>query len=106
MISRVDEAKSQCMVRGMSDSITASLHDWAKREPNRAALALGEKTWTVLKAGQTATAEELIAHCKAHLTGFKCPTAVDFPQALRTLTGKLLKRTLREPFWAGRTRQV
>jgi acyl-CoA synthetase (AMP-forming)/AMP-acid ligase II len=61
----------------------------------------------VLKAGQTATAEALIAHCKAQLAGFKCPTAVDFLQALpRTATGKLLKRTLREPFWAGRTRQV
>ena len=42
--------------------------------------------------------------CEAKL---QCPTAVDFLQALpRTLTGKLLKRTLREPFWAGRTRRV
>jgi len=60
-----------------------------------------------LKKGQKVTAEDLIAHCRKHLAGFKCPAAVEFLDALpRNPTGKVLKRTLREPYWAGRTRHV
>jgi acyl-CoA synthetase (AMP-forming)/AMP-acid ligase II len=60
-----------------------------------------------LKPGQAATAEELIAYCKQHLASYKCPTSVEFLAALpRNPTGKVLKRMLREPYWAGRTRHV
>jgi acyl-CoA synthetase (AMP-forming)/AMP-acid ligase II len=60
-----------------------------------------------LKAGQIVTADALIAYCREHLARYKSPTAIDFVQALpRNATGKVLKRTLREPFWAGRTRHV
>ena len=39
--------------------------------------------------------------------GFKRPHSVDFVDALpRNASGKLLKRTLREPYWAGYTRRV
>ncbi|TPG32487.1 acyl-CoA synthetase [Mycolicibacterium hodleri] len=50
--------------------------------------------------------EELIAHCREGLARFKVPRSVDFCDALpRTATGKLLKRKLRDPYWAdsGRT---
>jgi long-chain acyl-CoA synthetase len=44
-------------------------------------------------------ASELIAHCRSHLAGYKCPRAVDFRAELpRTDTGKLLKRLLREEY--------
>jgi acyl-CoA synthetase (AMP-forming)/AMP-acid ligase II len=47
-------------------------------------------------------AEELIAHCRTRLAGFKCPKRVDFVESLpRTATGKLQKFKLREPFWQG-----
>jgi acyl-CoA synthetase (AMP-forming)/AMP-acid ligase II len=42
---------------------------------------------------------ELIAHCRAHLAGFKCPRSVDFTDALPRLpTGKLYKRILEERY--------
>ena len=57
--------------------------------------------------GSEVTAEDLIMHCRGTLAGFKCPKRVEFVAELpRTATGKLQKFKLREPFWAGRTRQV
>lgn len=53
------------------------------------------------------TAEEVIAHCRGHLAGYKCPKRVEFYDVLpRTATGKLQKFKLREPFWQGHGRQV
>ena len=50
---------------------------------------------------------DLIAHCRTLLAGYKCPKKVVFVDELaRTATGKLQKFKLREPFWAGQTRQV
>ena len=61
----------------------------------------------VVKAGQSLTADELIAFSRQHLAGYKCPSRVDFISALpRNATGKVLKRDLRAPFWAGRSRPV
>ena len=49
----------------------------------------------------------VITHCKKHLAGFKAPTSVEFVDAIpRTATGKVQKFKLREPYWAGRDRQV
>jgi len=53
------------------------------------------------------TEDELIAYSKTKLAGYKCPKKVEFRDALaRTATGKLQKFKLREPYWAGHTRQV
>jgi long-chain acyl-CoA synthetase len=50
---------------------------------------------------------ELGAYCRENLAGYKCPKSIEFREALpRTDTGKLLKRELREPYWAGRERQI
>jgi len=65
------------------------------------------KAVVVLKAGATATADEIIAHARAAVAGYKCPKTVDFVESLpRNPSGKLLKRELREPYWAGRERRV
>ncbi|MFF4383229.1 AMP-binding protein [Kitasatospora sp. NPDC001547] len=66
------------------------------------------KALVVLREGHQAVTEaELIAHCKQRLAGYKSPTTVEFRDALpRTATGKLQKFRLREPYWAGRDRQV
>ena len=49
----------------------------------------------------------LIAHCRTHLAGYKCPKRIDFRDELaRTATGKLQKFKLREEFWKGHDRQV
>jgi fatty-acyl-CoA synthase len=50
----------------------------------------------VLKAGHTLSEAELLAHCAAHMAGFKCPKRVEFTDSLpKNPSGKLLKRELR-----------
>ncbi len=48
-----------------------------------------------LRPGMTATAEELIAHCKQHLAAFKVPKHVIFDELPKTSTGKIQKHVLR-----------
>jgi fatty-acyl-CoA synthase len=49
-----------------------------------------------LKPGTTATAEELIAWCRKHIAGYKCPRHVVFTELPKTSTGKIQKFRLRE----------
>ena len=61
----------------------------------------------VLRAGQALTAEELIAHCKSEIAGYKCPRSVEFRTEIPlSPAGKMLKYQLRETFWKGRARAV
>ncbi len=53
--------------------------------------------YIALKAGQTATPEELIAYTKQHLASFKAPVRIKFRDELPKLpTGKVLRRQLRD----------
>jgi acyl-CoA synthetase (AMP-forming)/AMP-acid ligase II len=63
---------------------------------------------TVVRApGSSLTSEEVSAFAREHLAGYKVPRSVDFMDELpRTGSGKILKRQLRAPYWAGRTAQV
>ncbi|MCC6947786.1 MAG: acyl-CoA synthetase [Bradyrhizobiaceae bacterium] len=49
-----------------------------------------------LKPGRQATAEELIAHCRQNLAGYKCPRHIVFVELPKTSTGKIQKFKLRE----------
>lgn len=49
-----------------------------------------------LKDGASVTAEELIAHCRTLLAGFKVPKAVYFGPLPKTSTGKIQKFELRK----------
>ncbi len=50
-------------------------------------------------------ADELLAYCREHLAGYKCPRSVDFERQLPRLdSGKLYKRLLRDRYWVGTTR--
>ena len=65
------------------------------------------KALLVLKPGMAASEAALIAHCRALLAHYKCPTSIDFGDGLaRTATGKVQKFRLRAPYWEGRTRMV
>ena len=55
-----------------------------------------------LKDGASATAEEIVAHCRARLAHFKCPDAVEFGPLPKTSTGKVQKFVLRDREWGGR----
>jgi fatty-acyl-CoA synthase/long-chain acyl-CoA synthetase len=61
----------------------------------------------VLAPGVTLTPDEIKEFGKQHLANYKVPRSVDYVDELpRTGSGKILKRQLRAPFWAGRTAQV
>ena len=65
------------------------------------------KALVVPAAGATVAEEEIIAFCREHLAGYKCPTSVDTTTALpRNPSGKLLKREMREPYWTGVDRRI
>ena len=60
-----------------------------------------------LRAGAAATAEDLEAFARQHLAGYKVPREFSFHAELpRGADGKLLKRLLREPYWAGRAARI
>ena len=51
----------------------------------------------VVKKDESLTAEQLIAHCRANLTGYKVPRQVEFRKDLpKSNVGKILRRELRE----------
>ncbi|MGH6859710.1 MAG: AMP-binding enzyme, partial [Phyllobacterium sp.] len=49
-----------------------------------------------LKPGFSASAEDLIAHCRTLLAGFKCPRRILFEDIPKTSTGKIQKFELRK----------
>ena len=51
----------------------------------------------VVRKDPALTAETLLAHCHAHLTGYKCPREVEFRTELpKSNVGKILRRELRD----------
>jgi acyl-CoA synthetase (AMP-forming)/AMP-acid ligase II len=60
-----------------------------------------------LRDGNTATEAEIIALCKDAIGSVKAPKSVEFTAELpRSSNGKVLKRAVREQFWADAERQV
>lgn len=65
------------------------------------------KALVVLEDGVHASEDEIIAFAGLHLAGYKKPKSVDFLEDLpKNAYGKVLRRELRAPFWAGRSRMV
>jgi acyl-CoA synthetase (AMP-forming)/AMP-acid ligase II len=62
----------------------------------------------VLKPGASLTAEDVSAHCRRSLAGFKCPRRIEFSKAElpKDAAGKVLKRVLRSSAWAHQPREV
>lgn len=59
------------------------------------------------KPGTNPDPDDIIAFAKTRIAAFKAPKSVDFIEALpRNASGKILRRELREPYWAGKTRRV
>ena len=70
----------------------------------------GEKVHAIVvpKEGTHPTAEELIAHARESIAGYKVPKSVEIRTEPLPLSGalKVLKRDLRAPYWAGHERGV
>jgi fatty-acyl-CoA synthase len=65
------------------------------------------KALVVLKPGAPRDAADIIVWARERIAHFKTPKSVDFIEAIpRNITGKILRRELREPYWKGRDRRV
>src|SRR5918998_2766515 len=61
----------------------------------------------VVAEGEQVTDEEIIAHCRGKIAGYKIPKRIEFRDELaRTATGKIQKIKLRESFWKDSERQI
>jgi long-chain acyl-CoA synthetase len=68
----------------------------------------GEAVYAVVFVRQPVTADELVAHCRGRIARFKMPRHIELrvEPLPKSAAGKILKRELREPHWAGQQVQV
>ena len=79
-----------------------------------AVIGVPDDTWgesvcahVVQHQGRSVSEADLIEYVKDNLAGYKKPKYIHFVQEIpRTMTGKILKRQLRETYWTGRDRKV
>lgn len=61
----------------------------------------------VTKPGVPLTEDEVREHCRAFIARYKCPKSVEFREQMPLSgAGKILKRDLRAPYWAGKGKKV
>ncbi|WP_345378006.1 class I adenylate-forming enzyme family protein [Pseudonocardia yuanmonensis] len=112
----ISDRKKDVIVSGGENVSSIEVEDALTAHPavrEAAVIGIPDDTWgelvtaIVVLEDDTATADDLVAHCRERLAGFKCPRRVEFTDALpRTATGKIEKYALREPFWKGREKRV
>jgi len=112
----ISDRKKDVIISGGENVSSIEVEDVITSHPavrEVAVIGIPDEKWgelvtaLILTDGSAVTSEEIIAHCRASLAGYKCPKRVEFVQTLaRTATGKLQKFKLREPYWKGQQRQV
>jgi acyl-CoA synthetase (AMP-forming)/AMP-acid ligase II len=113
----VCDRKRDMIISGGVNIYPAEVEDVLHRHPaveDAAVFGVPDAEWgervhaaLQLRPGAALTADEVTAFCRRHLADYKAPRAVSFHEALpRDTAGKLVKRLLREPYWAGRASRV
>jgi acyl-CoA synthetase (AMP-forming)/AMP-acid ligase II len=112
----ISDRKKDVIISGGENVSSIEVEDALMLHPSVrevAVIGIPDEKWgelvtaLVVTDGSDVDAEELIAHCRQSLAGYKCPKRIEFVETLpRTATGKLQKFKLREPFWKGQERQV
>lgn len=114
---RILDRTRDMIITGGMNVFPSEIENWLSRHPavhEVAVIGVPDDKWgeavkaiVQLKAGVTASPEELIAYCKAELGSVKTPKSIDYVAALpKSAVGKLLKRDLREKYWQDAGRQV
>ncbi|KMZ13314.1 AMP-dependent synthetase and ligase [Candidatus Burkholderia humilis] len=98
---RIKERSKDIIISGGENISSIEVEDVLYRHPAVLAVAVVAKpdarwgetpcAFIELKAGAQVSAEELIAHCKTQLVGFKMPRAIEFCELPKTSTGKIQK---------------
>jgi fatty-acyl-CoA synthase len=112
----ISDRKKDVIISGGENVSSIEVEDVLASHPHiREVAVVGapDDTWgeavtaLIVTDGTPLTADEVIAHCRASLAGYKCPKRVEFRAVLpRTATGKLQKYLLRRDFWQGQQGQV
>jgi fatty-acyl-CoA synthase len=112
----ISDRKKDVIITGGENVSSIEVEDAVSLHPAVAEVAvigIPSDTWgemvtaIVVSRDPALTARDVIAHCREHLAGYKCPKRVEFTDVLpRTATGKVQKFKLREPYWADQERQV
>jgi acyl-CoA synthetase (AMP-forming)/AMP-acid ligase II len=107
----ISDRKKDVIISGGENVSSIEVEDVLASHPHiREVAVVGspDDTWgeavtaLIVTDGTPLTADEVIAHCRASLAGYKCPKRVEFRAVLpRTATGKLQKYLLRRDFWQG-----
>jgi acyl-CoA synthetase (AMP-forming)/AMP-acid ligase II len=111
------DRKRDMIISGGVNIYPAEIEDALHRHPaveDAAVFGVPDEEWgervhaaVQLRPGAAASERELIDFCRARLADYKAPREVSFHQDFpRDTAGKLVKRLLREPFWAGRGTRV
>ncbi len=112
----ISDRKKDVIISGGENVSSIEVEDVLMRHPavrEVAVIGVPDDKWGELVTGLVVTdgsevaPEELVAHCRTELAGYKCPKQIAFVESLpRTATGKLQKFKLREQYWQGRDRKV
>jgi fatty-acyl-CoA synthase/long-chain acyl-CoA synthetase len=111
------DRKSDMIISGGMNVYPAEIEAALERHPAVLEVAVfgipsdewGESVHAVVVThpGKVVSADDVTAFARTHLAGYKVPRSMTFAGELpKTGSGKILKRSLREPFWQGRTRRV
>ena len=112
----VDRIKDM-IVSGGENVYSAEVESVIARHPAVAACAVvgiphdiwGEAVHAVVvcKPGATLKEDDIRGHCRLFIAAYKCPKTVEFRAQLPlSAAGKVLKRNIRAPYWAGRQRKI
>lgn len=103
---KIKDRSKDIIISGGENISSIEVEDVLYRHPDvlaAAVVARADPKWgetpcafVELKAGATCTAQDIVAHCKKHLAGFKVPRAVVFGELPKTSTGKIQKFELRK----------
>ncbi len=110
----ISDRKKDVIISGGENVSSIEVEDVITSHPavrEVAVIGIPDDRWgelvTALVVANGVTADDIVAHCRSSLAGYKCPKRVEFVESLpRTATGKLQKFKLREPYWKGQERQV
>ncbi|AOI75795.1 acyl-CoA synthetase [Burkholderia sp. NRF60-BP8] len=102
---RIKDRKKDIIISGGENISSIEVEDALYRHPAvavAAVVAMPDSKWgevpcafVELREGASATEEEIVAHCRQLLAGFKVPKAVRFGELPKTSTGKIQKFQLR-----------
>jgi acyl-CoA synthetase (AMP-forming)/AMP-acid ligase II len=111
------DRKKDMVISGGMNIYPAEIEAALEQHPNiydAAVFGIPSEEWgesvhavVVVHPEGTLSEADVMAHAREHLANYKVPRSVSFMEELpRTGSGKILKRELRAPYWAGRASQV